>query len=83
MAEVVIQLPVAASEDLIFGRFLERFMESRVHEVERMAESSDAPYVMIHTDPALGDTVRIVTFQEADAASAFSMGWAQARTRSA
>lgn len=83
MAEVVLQLPVTASEDFIFGRFLERFMESRVREVERMAASSDAPYLMIHTDPALGDAVRIVTFQEADAASAFSTGWAQARARSA
>ena len=83
MAEVVLQLPVAASEDLMFGRFLDRFMASRSREVERMADSSDAPYVMIHTDPALGDTVRIVTFQESAAATAFSSGWAQARARSA
>jgi hypothetical protein len=74
MAEVVLQLPVAANEDQIFGR-------SR--DVERMASSSDAPYLMIHTDPALGEFMRILTFQEADAASAFSSGWAQARARTA
>jgi hypothetical protein len=83
MAEVVLQLPVAANEDQIFGRFLDRFMESRSRDVERMASSSDAPYLMIHTDPALGEFMRILTFQEADAASAFSTGWAQARARTA
>jgi hypothetical protein len=82
MAEVVLQLPVAANEDLVFGRFLDRFMESRSREVERMAASSDAPYLMIHTDPALGETMRVLTFQEEDAAFAFSRGWAAARAQS-
>lgn len=81
MAEVVLQLPVDANEDHLFGRFLNRFMESRSTEVERLAASSDAPYVMIHTDPVVGETVKIVTFQEPGAATAFSSGWARARAR--
>jgi len=81
MAEVVLQLPVDGTEDLLFGRYLQRFMQSRSTEVERLAASSDAPYVMIHTDPALGAEVRIVTFQEAGAAYAFSSGWDAARAR--
>jgi len=79
MAEVVLQLPVDVGEDLLFGRYLERFIESRSVEVERLAASSDAPYVMIHCDPAVGEKVRIVTFQEPGAARAFSSGWEQAR----
>ncbi len=79
MSEVILQVPVATGEDLLFGRFLNRFMELRTTEVERMAASSDAPYVMIHTDPAVGDAVRIVTFQEPGAAQAFKSGWAAMR----
>ncbi len=79
MAEVVLQLPVDASEDHLFGRFLDRFMQSRSTEVERLAAESDAPYVMIHSDPALGDEMKIVTFQEAAAANDFSSGWRRAR----
>jgi hypothetical protein len=79
MTEVVLQLPVDASEDHLFGRFLDRFMQSRSTEVERLAASSDAPYVMIHSDPALGTEVKIVTFQEPGAASAFSTGWQNVR----
>ena len=79
MAEVVLQLPVDTSEDHLFGRYLDRFMQSRSTEVERMAASSDAPYVMIHSDPAVGEAVRIVTFQEPGAATAFSSGWHRAR----
>ena len=79
MAEVVLQLPVDADQDHLFGRFLDRFIQSRSNEVERLAASSDAPYVMIHSDPAVGDMVKIVTFQEPGAATAFSTGWARAR----
>jgi len=81
MTEVVLQLRVDVTEDLLFGRYLQRFIQSRSTEVERLAASSDAPYVMIHTDPALGEKVRIVTFQEAGAANAFSSGWDAARAR--
>ena len=79
MTEVVLQLPVDTSEDHLFGRYLDRFMQSRSTEVERLAASSDAPYVMIHSDPAVGEAVRIVTFQEPGAATAFSSGWDRAR----
>lgn len=81
MSEVVLQLPVDTGEDLLFGRFLNRFMESRTTEVDRLAASSDAPYLMVHTDPAVGDAVRIVTFQEPGAAQAFKSGWAAMRAR--
>ena len=41
--EVVLQLPVDASEDHLFGHFLDRFMQSRAGDVERLAACSDAP----------------------------------------
>lgn len=78
MADIVLQLPVGSSEDMLFGAFVSRFMESRASEVEQ----SDAPYLMIRSDPAVGDDVRILIFQEDAAASAFSSGWAKARSQS-
>ena len=81
MSEVVLQLAVDTNEDLLFGRYLNAFMESRSTEVERLSASSDAPYVMVHTDPAVGDAVRIVTFQEPGAAQAFKSGWTATRAR--
>lgn len=81
MGDVVLQLPVGANEDGLFGAYVDRFMESRSTDVERLAESSDAPYLMIRSDPALGEQVRIVIFQEHGAASAFFSGWTKARAR--
>lgn len=79
MGDVVLQLPVEASEDGLFGAFVNRFMASRSTDVERLAASSDAPYLMIRSDPAIGDQVKIVIFQEHGAASAFFSGWTKAR----
>ena len=79
MTDVVLQLPVENSEDVLFGAFVSRFMERRANEVERYAASSDAPYLMIRSDPAVGDEVRILIFQEPAAASDFSSEWARAR----
>ena len=79
MADVVVQLPVGSSEDLLFGAYVSRFMESRANDVERWAAASDAPYLMIRSDPAIGEDIRILIFQEPGAASAFSHGWARAR----
>jgi hypothetical protein len=81
MTDVVLQLPVDTGEDLLFGAYVSRFMETRANDVERCAASSDAPYLMIRSDPAVGDQVRILIFQEHGAASDFSSGWARARAR--
>ena len=81
MGDVVLQLPVETNEDHLFGAYVDRFMESRSNDVERFAASSDAPYLMIRSDPAVGDEVKILIFQEHGAASAFSTGWAKARAK--
>jgi len=79
MTDVVLHLPVDTGEDVLFGAFVSRFMETRANDVERYAAYSDAPYLMIRSDPAVGDQVRILIFQEHSAASDFSSEWARAR----
>lgn len=80
MADVVIQMPVEAGEESqLFGSYLNRFMEARTFEAERMAETSDAPYLMIRSDPAPNRELKVLIFQERDIAQAFSTGWAKAR----
>ncbi len=77
----MLQLPVGSAEDDLFGAYVSRFMASRANDVERCAASSDAPYLMIRSDPAVGEDVRILIFQEHGAARDFSSGWAAARAR--
>lgn len=78
MTDVVLTLPVKVGEEAqLFGRFLNRFMESRSFEAEQMAADSDAPYVMVRSDPLDGQELKVLTFQETSVASAFSAGWAR------
>ena len=80
MTDVVLTLPVKVGEEaLLFGRFLNRFMESRSCEAEQMAADSDAPYMMVRSDPLDGQELKVLTFQETSVASAFSTGWAKLR----
>ncbi len=79
MGDVVVRLPVRAGEEaLLFGSYLSRFLESRGDEADLCAANSDAPYVMIHTDPMADAEMKVITFQERRAAQAFSQGWAEA-----
>lgn len=78
MTDVVLTLPVKVGEEaLLFGRFLNRFMESRSDEAEQMAPFSDAPYMMVRSDPMVGEDLKVLTFQETSVASAFSSGWSK------
>ena len=80
MSDIVLTLPVMAGEEaLLFGRFLNRFMETRSSEAELMAAWSDAPYMMVRSDPLDGRELKVLTFQETSVASAFSAGWAKLR----
>jgi hypothetical protein len=84
MADVVVTLPVREGDEAqLFGKYLNRFMESRSSEAEQMAASSDAPYLMMHSDPYDGHEVKRLIFQENSVASDFSTGWASARTQRA
>ena len=80
MTDIVLTLPVKVGEEaMLFGRFLNRFMESRSGEAERMAAFCDAPYMMVRSDPLDGEELKVLTFQEPSVASAFSAGWIKLR----
>ena len=84
MADVIVTLPVREGDEAqLFGKYLNRFMESRSFEAEQMAQSSDAPYLMMHSDPGDGQEIKRLIFQENSVASAFSTGWAYARSQRA
>jgi hypothetical protein len=81
MGDVVVRLPVRGSEEAqLFGDYLSEFLESTGPEAELWAANSDAPYLMIHSDPLAEVEMKVITFQERRAAQAFSLGWDQART---
>ena len=74
MGDVVIKLPVRAGEEAeLFGAYLDRFMESRSDEAERLAPDSDAPYLMVHSDPLAEVEVKVLTFQVRSVAQEFSV----------
>ncbi len=84
MADVVLKLPIREGEEAqLFGSYLNRSVESRSFEAERMAEFSDAPYLMVRSDPGFGEDVKVLIFQERRVASDFSSGWNLMRTRPA
>lgn len=81
MSDVVIQFPVQHGEEAqLFGAYLAEFMESLICEVDRWVDG-EAPFLMVRSDPLQDVEVKILTFQHASAAQAFSTGWAAARTR--
>ncbi len=84
VSDVVIQFPVRTGEEAqLFGAYLAEFMESLTGQAESWAADSDAPYLMVRSDPLKDVEVKVLTFQHPGAAQAFSSGWALARTRRA
>jgi hypothetical protein len=83
MSDVVVQLPIQAGEEAqLFGAYLAEFMESCCDEADRFDDESDAPFLMIRSDPLQDVDFKVLTFQQPSAAQAFCVGWAQARRRS-
>jgi len=79
MSDVVVKLPVRdGAEARLFGDYLSRFLASQGQDAAFWAANSDAPYVMIHSDPLTDVEMKVITFQERRAAAAFSRGWAEA-----
>jgi hypothetical protein len=81
MSDVVIHLPVERNEEDRLLGYIKRFFHGLSAEIERWTVDADAPFMMMSSDPALGDGVRVLVFQEADAAHAFRTGWAAERRR--
>lgn len=81
MSDVVVKLPLRNLEEAqLFGLYLSRFLQSCDRDAELWAANSDAPYVMVHSDPLADIEMKVVTFQERQAAAAFYQGWSEART---
>ena len=84
VSDVVIQFPVrAGAESQLFGSYLAEFMVRCSDDAEQFAADSDAPYLMVRSDPMQDVEVKVLTFQQTSAAQAFSQGWALAKTRQA
>jgi hypothetical protein len=82
LSEVVVEFPVRPGEEAqLFGAYLTQFMESQSSEAEQSAAESDAPFLMIRSDPLQDVEVKVLTFQERSAAQAFCSGWALVKTR--
>jgi len=80
MTDVVVTLPIQIGEEsTLFGRYLNTFVESRSVEAEELAQTCDAPFMMVRSDPGDGEEIKVLIFQHTHLASAFSSGWAQAR----
>jgi len=80
MTDVIVTVPVTSGEeDRLFGRYVDSFIERCAQELAKACE--DAPFLMVRSDPSLGGAVKVVIFQEPNAANAFSQGWTQARRR--
>ena len=78
----MVEFPVRPGEEAqLFGAYLSQFMESRSCEAEECAADSDAPFLMIRSDPLQDVDVKVLTFQQRSAAQAFCSGWAQAKIR--
>lgn len=82
LSDVVIQFPVQRGEEAqLFGAYLAEFMEGMSDEAERLAADSDAPFLMVRSDPMQDVEVKVLTFQDAGDARAFCSGWERALTR--
>ena len=68
----------AGEEAELFGGFLSAFIERCRARAELWAANSDAPYLMVRSDPQPDFDLKVLTFQERRAARQFSQGWAEA-----
>jgi hypothetical protein len=79
MADVIVKLPVHKGEEAeLFGNVLAAFIERCGPRAELWAANSDAPYLMVRSDPQPDFDLKVLTFQDRRAAADFSREWAQA-----
>ena len=84
MSDIVVRLPIRdAAEEAAFGSYLSHFVDALAGEAQRLAERLDAPILMVRNEPQLTGDVRVLTFQEREAARAFTGGWRSARVAAA
>lgn len=80
MTDVVLTLPIREGDEArLFGIYLHHYMEQMATDTDGLSPDSDAPFLMLHSDPRTAGEVKVITFQEPARASAFSVGWDKAR----
>ena len=80
MSDIVVRLELRTSDEAeAFGDYLTRYVQSREGEADDLAAALDAPFLMVRSEPLPDADLRVLTFQEPRAASAFASGWAQRR----
>jgi hypothetical protein len=80
VGDVVLKMSLRTLEEAdAFSGFLTRFLGACGEAVDHLAAPSEAPFVMVTTEPGPETDLRTVTFQEPDLAAAFARGWDCAR----
>ena len=80
MSDVIVRFPVhPGREAQLFGTYLSQFMARLARTSELWDGDSDAPCVMVRSDPLAEFELKELTFQQDSDARDFSSGWAQAR----
>ncbi len=80
VSDVIVRFPVHPGQEAqLFGTYLSQFMERLARKAELWA-GDDAPCLMVRTDPLQDFELKVLTFQKAGAAKAFTNGWARARS---
>lgn len=79
MTDVIVKLPVHKGEESdLFGSVLSAFIERLSPRAELWAANSDAPYLMVRSDPQPDFDLKVLTFQDRRAAADFSRRWTEA-----
>jgi hypothetical protein len=78
MSDVVVELAVSTGAEAdLFGEYFQRFVDRAF--IQAMTSDTDAPLLMLRSDPMQDREVKVVIFQERAAADAFTTGWALVR----
>jgi hypothetical protein len=78
--EVVLRMTLRTLEEAeVFSRVLTRFLETCVTAVDRLVSPTEAPFVMVTSEPIGALDVRTLTFVEPAMAQAFASAWNGAR----
>jgi len=81
MGDVVVRLPISGNDEaLLFGNVLATFIERCGPRAELWAAESDAPYLMVRSDPQPDVEIKVLIFQEQRAAQDFAQRWSKARS---
>lgn len=81
MTDVVLTLPIQEGDEArLFVSYLQDYMHALETDATLMSPDSEAPFLMVHSNPSSAGEIKVITFQETHLASEFSVGWDRARS---